>query len=76
MLLIYIICDNLSYVNRKLKNIFFISYVIIQIIAIVIKHALYIFCLLFIVDTHGLTPVALVKEVCIDLEGCMPSNSL
>ena len=28
------------------------------------------------VDTHGLTPVALAKEVCIDLEGCMPSNSL
>ena len=29
-----------------------------------------------IVDTHGLTPVALAKEVCIYLEGCMPSNSL
>ena len=28
------------------------------------------------VDTHGLTPVALAKEVCIYLEGCMPSNSL
>src|SRR5262245_29435066 len=28
------------------------------------------------VDTHGLTPVALAKEVCICLEGCMPSNSL
>ena len=28
------------------------------------------------VDTHGLTPVALAKEVCISLEGCMPSNSL
>src|SRR5262249_30870090 len=26
------------------------------------------------VDTHGLTPVALAKEVCIYLEGCMPSN--
>ena len=31
---------------------------------------------IFSVDTHGLTPVALVKEVCIYLEGCMPSNSL
>src|SRR5919108_2830143 len=30
----------------------------------------------FVVDTHGLTPVALAKEVCIYLEGCMPSNSL
>jgi hypothetical protein len=30
----------------------------------------------FKVDTHGLTPVALAKEVCIYLEGCMPSNSL
>ena len=30
----------------------------------------------FIVDTHGLTPVALAKEACIYLEGCMPSNSL
>jgi hypothetical protein len=29
-----------------------------------------------LVDTHGLTPVALAKEVCIYLEGCMPSNSL
>ena len=29
-----------------------------------------------IVDTHGLTPVALAKEVYIYLEGCMPSNSL
>jgi hypothetical protein len=28
------------------------------------------------VDTHGLTPVALAKEVFIYLEGCMPSNSL
>src|SRR5262245_31930468 len=28
------------------------------------------------VETHGLTPVALAKEVCIYLEGCMPSNSL
>src|SRR5262245_42574458 len=28
------------------------------------------------VDTHGLTPVALAKEVCSYLEGCMPSNSL
>src|SRR5262245_40179025 len=28
------------------------------------------------VDTHGLTPVALAKEVCIYLEGYMPSNSL
>ena len=28
------------------------------------------------VDTHGLTPVALAKEVYIYLEGCMPSNSL
>jgi hypothetical protein len=28
------------------------------------------------VDTHGLTPVALAKEVCIYLESCMPSNSL
>jgi hypothetical protein len=28
------------------------------------------------VDTHGLTPVAPAKEVCIYLEGCMPSNSL
>ena len=31
---------------------------------------------LYLVDTHGLTPVALAKEVCIYLEGCMPSNSL
>jgi hypothetical protein len=29
-----------------------------------------------LVDTHGLTPVALAEEVCIYLEGCMPSNSL
>jgi hypothetical protein len=29
-----------------------------------------------IVDTHGLTPVALAKEVFIYIEGCMPSNSL
>jgi hypothetical protein len=29
-----------------------------------------------LVDTHGLTPVALAKEVCIYLESCMPSNSL
>jgi hypothetical protein len=28
------------------------------------------------VDTHGLTPVALAKKVCIYLEGCMPSNSV
>src|SRR5215468_3712251 len=28
------------------------------------------------VDTHGLTPVALAKEVFMYLEGCMPSNSL
>jgi len=28
------------------------------------------------VDTHGLTPVALAKEVFIYIEGCMPSNSL
>ena len=28
------------------------------------------------VDPHGLTPVALAEEVCIYLEGCMPSNSL
>jgi hypothetical protein len=28
------------------------------------------------VDTHGLTPVALAKEVCIYIEDCMPSNSL
>ena len=31
------------------KNLF-ISYIIIQIIAMAIKHALYIFCLLFIID--------------------------
>jgi hypothetical protein len=29
-----------------------------------------------LVDTHGLTPVALAKEVFIYFEGCMPSNSL
>ena len=29
-----------------------------------------------IVDTHGLTPVALAKEVFIYIEDCMPSNSL
>src|SRR2546426_4685716 len=28
------------------------------------------------VDTHGLTPVALAKEVVIYIEDCMPSNSL
>ena len=28
------------------------------------------------VDTHGLTPVALAKEILICIEGCMPSNSL
>jgi cation transport ATPase len=28
------------------------------------------------VETHGLTPVALAEEVCIYIEGCMPSNSL
>jgi hypothetical protein len=28
------------------------------------------------VDTHGRKPVALAEEVCIYLEGCMPSNSL
>jgi len=28
------------------------------------------------VDTHGLTPVALAKEVFIYIEDCMPSNSL
>jgi hypothetical protein len=32
--------------------------------------------IIVLVDTHGLTPVALAKEVCIYLEGCMPSNSL
>ena len=44
--------------------------------ALNIVHEVVQFSLAERVDTHGLTPVALAKEVCIYLEGCMPSNSL